>query len=450
MAEGINSFPSFLWGNIEHTPDLKIRPGQILFGTALEVSADKAVLLLQGINVVAELETGIIPGERIALQVEEFRPEGKILLKKLDWGENKQKIDRQELEAVLRHFGLQQGKLNQAIVTQILRNRLPVSEQHLHRLTSFAATDNLSPEQAPALVWLCSKNLPLTRETVAAIHNLMENGPDKSSIQNIFDVFSGSSTKETENISFHHLFKIIENLLVNSNDTPETAAGKFRALVDGLGLNHERTILQLAESRGIYSLKDTAEILAGEKNTETSLKYALLKLMQFPEIKPSHALGETALKMLEGITGLQLLNISGQQETAESSSIFLANWVISPEEKLLPLFLKIKKFNPRQGDVEHPLYQIFFLLNTPHLGQVICRLALGKEHLTCGFTVRGREEKKLMDGHLGFLRQRLEHLPWKIVIYPTRVNSAEVIKRTWREEFFAGGPGRVKILDTRA
>jgi hypothetical protein len=54
-----------------------------------------------------------------------------------------------------------------------------------------------------------------------------------------------------------------------------------------------------------------------------------------------------------------------------------------------------------------------------------------------------------MDAYLGFLKQRLEHLPWKIVIYPTRVNSSEGIRSAWREEFFAGGPGRVRILDAR-
>lgn len=450
MTESINSFPSFLWGNIEHIPDFKIRPGQILYGTVLEVSTDQAVLLLQGINIVAELETGLTPGERVALRVEELRPEGKILLKKLDWGKSKQKIDRQGLEAVLRHFGLQQGKLNQAIVAQILRNKLPVSRQHLHYLTGFATTNNLSPEQAPALVWLWAKKLPLTRETIAAIHNLMQNGPDRSSIQNFFDVFSGSLTKETENINYHHIFKTIENLLVKSSDPPEIIADKLSTLAEELGLNHERATLQLGESKGKHNLKDTAEILSGEKNMETSLKYALLKLGQSPKIKHTTTQVEPTLKMLEEITGLQLLNISGQQETAESSSIFLANWVNFPEEKLLPLFLKIKKYNPHRKDTENPLYQIFFLLNTRHLGQVICRLALEKEHLTCGFTVRGREEKKLMDDYLGFLRQRLEHLPWKIVIYPTRVNSSEDIKHAWRQEFFAGGPGRVRILDARA
>lgn len=90
---------------------------------------------------------------------------------------------------------------------------------------------------------------------------------------------------------------------------------------------------------------------------------------------------------------MQLLNISGQQETAESSSIFLANWIISSEEKLLPLFLKIKKYHPHRRDTENPLYQIFFLLNTRHLGQVICRLTLEREHLTCGFTVEYKEGK---------------------------------------------------------
>lgn len=447
LTESINSFPSFLWGNIEHTPDFKIRPGQILYGTVLEVSTDQAVLLLQGINVVAELETGITPGERVALRVEELRPERKILLKKLDWGESKQKIDRQGLEAVLRHFGLQQGKLNQAIVAQLLRNKLPLSDQHLHHLTNFAAANNLSPEEATALVWLWSNKLPLTRETVTAIHNLMENGPDKSSLQAFFDALSGNL--ETENINYRQLLNTIENLLVKGNAAPETIADQLSTLGENLGLNYEHASLQLEALKEKHGLEDAATTLAEEEKIENSLKYRLLKLGQSSETKTAAARGEPVLKMLEEITGLQLLNIAGQQESVASTSYFLANWAAFPDEKLLPLFLKIKKHHRHQDDQENILYQIFFLLNTRHLGQVICRLALKKECLTCGFTVEYKEGKKLMDAYLGFLKQRLEHLPWKIVIYPTRVNSSEGIRSAWREEFFAGGPGRVRILDAR-
>ena len=457
MAKGINGFPSLLWGNIRHAPGLKIRPGQILTGTTLEVSAGKAVLLLQGINVVAELETTLIPGERVALEVEDLAPGGKILLKKLNLEENKgdQRIDRQELKTVLQHFGLQQGKLNRAIVAQILRGKLPLSGPLLQQLTGFAAANALSSAEVPALIWLWSKNLPLTRETVAAIHNLMENGPDSSSLQIFFDALSEIPAGETENTGLRHLFEEWRNLPVTSNDTPAIAADKVGALIDRLGLNYERAIRQLTVAGEKPNLgnpsQDTSQYIIGNtaKNIETSLKHALLKLTQSPGSRSAPIPGELARGMLEEITGLQLLNISGQQETAEGSSIFLAAWASIPEEKLLPLFLKIKRYNQRREDTENPFYQIFFLLNTRHLGQIICRLALEKEHLACGFTVRGRQEKKLMDGYLGFLRQRLEYLPWCIVLHPTKVTSTEGIKHSWREEFFTSSPGRVKILDTR-
>lgn len=305
MAEGISSFPAFLLSNIKQAPDLVIRPGQVLFGITLEAVAGRAVLLLQGVNVVAELETALTPGEKVALQVAELTPGGKILLKKLDWGENKsgQEISGQELKTVLQHFGLQEGKFNRSLVK--------------------------------------------------------------------------------------------------------------------------------------------------EKGIEISLKHALLKLTQSPELKSTSALMETAREMLKEITGLQWLNISGQQEAAESSSTFLAAWASFPEEKLLPLFLKIKKYNQHRNDAETPSYQIFFLLNTRHLGQIVCRLALEEKHLTCSFTVRGKKEKKITDNYLGVLKQKLEHLPWQIIIHPTKISSSGGIKRSWQEEFFAGDPGRVKMLDTR-
>ena len=98
MAEGINNLPLFLRGNVECAPVLRIKTGQILSGLVLEVHADKAVLLLQGVNVVAELETGIVPGERVVLQVEELTPDRKILLKKMDSAGSRQNIEQQELE----------------------------------------------------------------------------------------------------------------------------------------------------------------------------------------------------------------------------------------------------------------------------------------------------------------------------------------------------------------
>ncbi|NLJ57162.1 MAG: hypothetical protein GX334_09015 [Firmicutes bacterium] len=447
MAEGINSFPLFLQGKIEHSPTLKIRVGQILAGTVLEVHADRAVLLLEGVNVVAELETGIIPGEKVVLQVEEVAPGGKILLKKLSWEDGRQDLEQQELEAVLQNFGLRHGKLEKAVVAQLFRNGLPFSEEHLLHLTNFAAANNLSPAEATALVWLWSNNLPLTRETVTAIHNLMENGPDKSSLQAFFAAFSGNL--ETENINYRQLLKTIENLLVKGNAAPETIADQLSTLFEKLGLNHEYALLQQVATRKKQGLKDAATTLAEEEKVENSLKHLLLKHGQSSETKTAAARGEPVLKMLEEITALQLLNIAGQQESVASTSYFLANWAAFPGEKLLPLFLKIKKHHRHQDDQENILYQIFFLLNTRHLGQVICRLALKKECLTCGFTVEYKEGKKLMDAYLGFLKQRLEHLPWKITIYPTRVSSTGGIRRTWQEEFFTSGPGRVRILDAR-
>lgn len=448
MHEGIHSISSLLWGSIQRGPGLALKAGQVLYGTALEVNADRALLLLQGLNVVAELETHVDPGENIALRVEALNAEGKILLKKIDWAGNKQNVDQQGLQAVLRHFGLQQGKLNQTLLTQVFQNKLPVSRQHLQHLAGFAAEKNLTPQQVPALVWLWSKNLPLSKEAVVSTCRLMENWPDKSALKDFLGVFA-ENQKETVKINYRDFTQIIKNLLFKSSATTETIAAKLSTATENIGLNHERSLLQSGNSKENPGYEEAGNFPA-EKTIKTSLKYALLKLVSAPETKQAAFPGEQALKMLEEITGLQLLNVSGRQDTAESSSIFLANWVASPDKKLLPLFMKIKKYSSNPENAEGPLYQIFFLLNTRHLGQVICRLGLGKEHLTCSFTVKGRDEKRLIDNNMELLRHKLAQLPWQVVIFPTKVSSAAKIKHTWREEFFAGSPGKVRILDARA
>jgi hypothetical protein len=306
MHESMHSISSLLWGSIQHRPGLALKTGQVLYGTALKVNADRALLLLQGLNVVAELETHVDPGENIALRVEALNAEGKILLKKIDWAGNKQTIDQEGLQAALRHFGLPQGKLNQVLLAEVFQNKLPVSPQHLQHLAAFAAEKNLAPQQVPALIWLWSKNLPLTPEAVAATHHLMANWPDKTALQGFLNTFN-QNQEEVIKVGYRDFTQIIKNLLFKSSTAPETIAVKLSTAAENLGLNYEHSLLQLGDPQENPGLKGTGNFLA-ENNLNTALKYALLKLGSAPETEPAVFPGEPAAKVLAEITGLQLLN----------------------------------------------------------------------------------------------------------------------------------------------
>ncbi|NLK00999.1 MAG: hypothetical protein GX318_07165, partial [Clostridia bacterium] len=171
----IHGLSSLLRGSLGRTSGLNISPGQILYGTVLEVDGGKALLLLQGIDIVAELETSLLPGERVVLQVEEQLPNGQHLLKKLPVKDGGEGFGQKAVDTFLRHFGMKQNDTNRALADEILQNRLPATEKSLNHLSNFAAENRIPPEDASALIWLWSKNMPLSKDSVEALSYLMKN-----------------------------------------------------------------------------------------------------------------------------------------------------------------------------------------------------------------------------------------------------------------------------------
>ncbi|NLK01112.1 MAG: hypothetical protein GX318_07740, partial [Clostridia bacterium] len=225
-------------------------------------------------------------------------------------------------------------------------------------------------------------------------------------------------------------------IFILDTDGRETIGDKLINLVKRLGLDHEQSLL-----------RPGGNIDQGQR---TSLKQELLGFFQSQDGKGTAVKGDTALNLLGEITGLQLLNIAEQQNTLETT-FFLGNWMLTPgKEELHPLYLKIKKYGGRDGSIQgEDAFQILFFINTQNLGQVICRLTLGKEHLTCGFTTRGMKEKDIIDNNLNILKKGLEKLPWKVALFPTKIESQENIQATLQEEFFEISPGIARSLDVK-
>jgi len=448
MTDGIPGFLQIFLGEIGPAKYFILKPGQVLSGRVLEVAGGRAAILLNGLNVVAELETGLAAGERVLLRVEEQRPDGRVLLKKIAAEGSGGKAEEGEVEALLHYFSLKTGKLNGALVEQMLRAGMPISGSGVRYLSSFLAENNFSPEHIPALLWLWSRGLPVTREAVNAMHSLMQEGHWGSKIRDFIRGLYGSTVTENGGSSLDLLLRAFNSVLFKAGEDGGQLAGKLQNLVKNLGLEHERGIFELTASNKAGLAHQESTGFKPESGHDPTLKSALLQLMQSPEAGEMSSQREAVLELLREVTGLQLLNISGRQE-ANGPSLFLQGWIGIHEQEIAPFFLKIKRYSHRKGEEESVPFQVLFFITTKYIGEVMCRLAVERGYLTCGFTADEEEHRKLIDRYLTVLESKLEGLPWKVIIYPTKVGSGDEIQKTRQREVFESGFRGINTLDTR-
>ena len=452
MIDGIFSIPNAgISSSSQSAKDILIlRPGQIVPGVVLEADSMNAVILINGINVVAELDTTVIPGEKLMLQVVDQLADGKVILQRavVSNGQQKQEADGGELQRILNNLGIRNNELNVMLVEALVRSNIPISRKTVEMLSAVALKNSIAPRQVLALVWLWSRGLPINKDSIAAVAHLMDGGFQDTPMGEL-------RTRLPQSIE-NSISETVKQLLLLPEETQGQWGQKLFDTPRNLGFGHERDLLRLLENVSRHDHKglgETSKFSVPSKEGEAqTLKAALIEMLNRPDQPKGETAGSLesiAGKMLKDITGFQLLNIVGRQE-GDGIATFIPGWMVMQDNEIQPFFLKVKEYSGGSRDVEPDyLCQVLFFISTQGMGEVMCRLVLQKDCLTCGFTVNGEKELKLLDGMLPILQERLRPLPWDILIYPSKILDAEEIHEIWYEETFVPHQNSFKGLDAR-
>lgn len=462
MVDGLSGFSQVTVSANLPKDVLTLFPGQVVHGIVLEVTPENAVILLNGINVVAELETALVPGEELMLQVVEQRDDGKVLLQRSTLQQGLQRepsLVGKDMEGLLKYFGMKTTKLNEAILRELFQLKVPITQRAVDLLSSLAVKNNVSPEKVPALTWLWARGLPISRESVTVTAGLMGRGFQDTKMAELLQVLSqglsgGQEAKSGSQVETpvyeSTLGKALEQVLLKPEETRGQWSQKLQDAPGNLGFGHEKDILKLLEQSGGGSPGAKGTSLPVEQGR--TLKAALIEMLSTgsqPSGDKMPAGKEAANGLLKDITGFQLLNITGRQE-GDGVSTFIPGWVVMEENEIRPFFLKVKEYyGGSGGSGEDFRCQVLFFISTKEMGEVMCRLALENNCLTCGFTVHGAEESRLLDSFLPVLHDRLKDLPWETVLYPTKILSSQEIDKTWYEETFVIRENNYRGLDAR-
>ncbi|WP_018757818.1 hypothetical protein [Paenibacillus terrigena] len=160
---------------------VELKPGQVVRGVVTEVSEDgqEAVMNINGTQVKAKLETPLAPGQTTMLQVQPETENGLVVLKPLQSSPGVP-IAEQSIGDVLKSVGLPDQKWARELVQLMQQNGVPIMKETAEQMRAVMAQipQGISQEdwmQASSLAF--KRGLPLTQETVKALHQVLFGKP---------------------------------------------------------------------------------------------------------------------------------------------------------------------------------------------------------------------------------------------------------------------------------
>ncbi len=179
--------------------DLNLKQGQIVRGTVLEVKGNVINLKIGTATVKAETRVSLKSNIDLNFLVESTK-NGVIKLKIIPDGQN---IKSETI--ILSKLGINPNNNLENILSQLVKFKLPFSQQLLGEFNNFINNNKLPIESASLLVWLKSLGIKV------------ENLKDIEELKNFMKFFKGSSSSEDELKFFNFLNKTKNTVLGGYN-----------------------------------------------------------------------------------------------------------------------------------------------------------------------------------------------------------------------------------------
>ncbi len=218
------------------TDIINLTPGQIVTVLIKEVLGDMAVLSYQGRDILARLDTEVPAGQRLKCMVE-GEEQGQIVLRVMSG--NRDEMTAQTLRNILKTLGLADNTNNLRLVTEMVRQQLPLTIESARILSAFARTLNLSEDELGLPVFMYSRGMPLTREMYQMVKDLL------SDVKYLHTQLSALLTELEKNapafkpgsqtaVLAANINEILQSLYLNNTDGPEVIAPKLAAILQQL------------------------------------------------------------------------------------------------------------------------------------------------------------------------------------------------------------------------
>lgn len=179
---------------------LELKEGQVVRGSVVSVSDDggDAVLQIQGVQVRAKLETPLRPGETTLLQVQPPGENGITVMKPMSG--TLAELPQASLNNLLQDVGLPDTKGNRELLLAMQRSGLPLTRDNVAMVQNMM---NAKPAQVPVEEWVQAtgiafqRGLPVTAETVKGLHQTVFGPPLHQLLSGLADQLETMLTQAT-------------------------------------------------------------------------------------------------------------------------------------------------------------------------------------------------------------------------------------------------------------
>ncbi len=234
---------------------IELTPGQIISVLLKEVLGNMAVLAYQGKDILARLDVEVPAGERLKCLVEGEK-NGQIVLRVISG--NREEISAQALKNILKSLGLADDKSNLRLVTEMVKQEMPLAPDAARMLSAFVRTLNLSENEIWIPVFMYNKGIALTREMYQAVRELFSDMKYLQTELNklIGEVQNLASTAKPGSqpaVLAADINQVLKGLYLNDTDGPEVIASKLAAVLQQLYLFQPETT---RDGTGLQSAAD--------------------------------------------------------------------------------------------------------------------------------------------------------------------------------------------------
>ncbi|WP_372007794.1 hypothetical protein NBRC13296_18885 [Paenibacillus chitinolyticus] len=211
---------------------LELKPGQVVKGVVLQVyDNQEAQMSIDGVQVRAKLETPLAPGQTAWLQVQPESTGGQVVLKPA--AGPAVPATQEEIGQMLKQTGLKDTAVNRELVQMMKQQGIPLTKEAAAPLQEVMSRipASVKPEQWVQAVGVAvSKGLPLTADTVGAIHQALFGKPFGETLQNLAQTLSGllqnGGLAEGTSGSGEKLLRQLAEVLRTMQDTAAEVGGK--------------------------------------------------------------------------------------------------------------------------------------------------------------------------------------------------------------------------------
>jgi hypothetical protein len=397
---------------------MTFQPGQILNGKVIKLFPNGIASLQVGSQkMVAQLEASLDVKHRYWFQVQPG--DGKVKLKVIGIvPESRFSQEDNSITGLMNKLSISTKDVKEETIRFFLKEQLPINQEMIHKSAELLKDVSSLQEGHEAIKLILQRQLSMTKETFHAILSALD---DKASITHLMDGLSNSIEKGPLSVNTSRLLQVLQTLMSSEMNIDRTIAGESKH-DKGQLLNLTDLFKQVIRTIG-YSYENSAIQYMEQHNREFDKDMVLKPLLiDFLKENPQESAKMTAEKLLDKITGLQLL---GQESGPIQQQV--VQIPINIQNKMVDLTIQWNgRRKANSNEIDPAFCRVLFYLELENLQDTFVDMQVQNRIITITVMNENQNLRMLAKPLMSNLKEHLDSMNYSLSnVYFTNLSSVQ-------------------------